>query len=747
MLLLARPAQAAAPIQLKYWEKWTGIEKDAMQAIVDDFNRSQTKIHVEYLAISAVNQKTLVAIAGGNPPDIAGLWAQDVVDFGDKQALLPLDELARGTSVDAKRFLPAFWDMGVYQGRLLGVLAVPAVTALHWNKRLFREAGLDPDVPPRSIAELDAYAERLTQVKDGRITQMGFLPSDPPWWQFFWPQFFGGKLWDGDKKVLLDSPENRIAYNWIQGYAKRNGVAALQTLSAGFGNFASAQNPFLSQKTAMVFQGVWMANYIQTFAPNLEWGAAPFPPLHEGDPPATFIDGDMLVIPRGARYPRESFEFIRYVTEQRVMEKLCLLQQKTSPLIEVSEDFFARHQNPFIRMFQALPLSPRAAGMPRMSVWAEYRSEVASMFQRIWLMQATPEQALHDSQVRMQHSWDRALSRRALPPAPWIRYLPFALVAALVLVAVAMAFRERLRLLGGDGRSVRANVSLLKGLAFFSPWGIGLLVFTAFPVMASVVYSFCDYSVLASPRWVGLDNYVDLLSDRVFFIALKNTLLYAAFALPLGLFSAFCIALLLDANVRGSSVYRTLVFLPALTPMVASAMVWLWIFNAQYGVLNYVLGKLSFGLLPPIAWLSDARTALPSLVVMSVWSVGHTVVILLASMQDVPTAVYEAADIDGASFWQKIWHITVPLTSPVIYFNAVMGIIGSLQVFAQPYIMTGGGPARATLSYAMYLYENAFNFLRMGYAAAMAWILFLFILALTALATRLGKRRVHYTGA
>jgi multiple sugar transport system permease protein len=199
--------------------------------------------------------------------------------------------------------------------------------------------------------------------------------------------------------------------------------------------------------------------------------------------------------------------------------------------------------------------------------------------------------------------------------------------------------------------------------------------------------------------------------------------------------------------VRGAGFYRTLVFLPSLTPAVASSMVWLWIFNAKYGILNYALGKLSFGLIGPVAWLADPRTALPSLIFMSAWGVGHTVVVLLAAMQDVPTAIYEAADIDGASLWHKVRHITIPLISPVLYFNAIMGVIGGLQVFSQPYIMTGGGPARATLTYAMRLYESAFSFFRMGYAAAMAWILFLIILALTALAVRLGKSRVHYTGA
>ncbi len=745
-----RAAHAEAPsgarVHVKYWDKWTGFERDAIRAIVDDFNRAQARIFVEYITVSSVSQKTLVATAGGNPPDLAGLTSQDIVDFADKDALVPIDELARGTVIRSERYLPLYWEMGTAGGRLYGVVSAPSVTGLLWNKKLFREAGLDPERPPRTIAELDDYANKLTRIEHGNITQMGFLPAEPPWWPFFWPYFFGGSLWNGGAEIPLEQPANVRAYTWVQGYAKKFGVEALQTLHASFGNLASAQDPFMSGHLAMVLQGVWMSNYIDTFAPQLEWGAAPFPTLEEGQDPVAFVDADVLAIPRGAAHPREAFEFMRYLSEQSTMEKFCLLQHKNSPLREVSEDFLRRHKNPYIRMFQKLAASPRAAGLPQLPIWKEYKGEMQTLFQSVWLLRATPEQALHTAAVRVQRSWDRSRERHSVPPSPGLLRLPFVFIAALVLGIALFIWRQqrRERALRG-GASARSNASLLKGLAFFSPWGIGLLTFTAFPVLATAVYSFCDYSVLSTPRFIGLSNYAELLQDDVFLIALKNTLVYAGFSLPLGLFSSFCIALLLDANVRGTSVYRTLVFLPSLTPLVASAMVWLWIFNARYGVLNQILHTLSFGLIEPVPWLADPRTALPSIIAMSVWSVGHTVVILLAAMQDVPTAIYEAADIDGASAWRKVWHITVPLTSPVIYFNAIMGMIGALQIFAQPFIMTNGGPARSTLTYAMRLYDNAFTFLRMGYAAAMAWILFVIILGLTLVAVRLGQRRVHYT--
>jgi ABC-type sugar transport system permease subunit/ABC-type glycerol-3-phosphate transport system substrate-binding protein len=753
-LALAPRAAAAGPpgdrLHLTYWDKWTTFEKDAMQAVVDDFNASQSRIFVDFMSISDIDKRTLLAAAAGVPPDVAGVWTVNVVEYADKNAVLPLDDLARGTNVNADRYLPVYWNMGVYKGRLYGVPSTPATTGLYWNKKLFREAGLDPERPPRTIAELDQYAQKLTHVENGQITQVGFLPSEPRWWPFFWVNFFGGQLWDGGAGITLDAPANVTAFEWVQSYPKRYGVKAIANLSSGFGDFATPQDPFMSGKLAMLFQGVWLANYIHQYAPGLEFGAAPFPVLHEGDPPVVYVDSDMLIIPRGSKHPKEAFEFISFVARQEETEKLNLGQQKNSPLRDVSEAFFANHKHPQIRLFQDLAKSPRGIGQPKLSVWWEYRREIETVFQRVWLMRATPKEALSDGKGRIQSLWDRVRARQQLQPSRALAVAPFVLVGLLVALVVALAARGRVRRpagpqAAGARRSVLANVSLGKGLLFFSPWGVGLLAFLAYPIAASLVYSFCDYSVLSAPRWVGLENFTDLLRDDAFWIALKNTVVYVALALPLGLVFSFFAALMLDAGVRGTGVYRTLVFLPSLTPVVASAMTWLWIFNSQYGVLNHLLGKLTFGLVGPVPWLVDPRTALPSLVLMSFWSVGQVVVILLAAMQDVPTALYEAADLDGAGWWRKVWHITIPLTSPVIYFNAIMGIIGGLQLFAQPYLMTEGGPARATLTYTMRLYQNAFTFLRMGYASAMAWILFLIILGLTAAAVRLSRTRVHYT--
>jgi multiple sugar transport system permease protein len=252
--------------------------------------------------------------------------------------------------------------------------------------------------------------------------------------------------------------------------------------------------------------------------------------------------------------------------------------------------------------------------------------------------------------------------------------------------------------------------------------------------------------VLTEPRFIGLANFKELAGDALFWASLKNTLYYAALALPLGLILALAAALLLDSNVKGVNAYRAFFFLPVVTPLVANAMVWMWMFNTQYGVINDFLRSISFGWIKGVPWLTDARFAMPSIVLMSFWGIGQTAVILMAALQDVPVSLYEAAELDGAGWARKIWNISIPAISPVIYFNLVMGVIGSLQVFAAPYIMTAGGPARATFFYTMYLWDNAFSYLRMGYACAMAWILFLAIVALTGLLSKASKSSVHYGG-
>ncbi len=284
----------------------------------------------------------------------------------------------------------------------------------------------------------------------------------------------------------------------------------------------------------------------------------------------------------------------------------------------------------------------------------------------------------------------------------------------------------------------------LKGLAFCSPWLIGFLIFSIGPIIASLYFSFTNYSVLQPPDWAGLANYIQMFSgDNLFWVSLGNTLFYAVFSNLIGGIVALVLAMLLNMKVRGLSIYRTVFYIPVIVPTVASAIIWLYLLNPQVGILNFMLRTFHIG---PIPWLTDPAWAKPSLVMMSLWSIGNAVVIFLAGLQDIPGELLEAAQLDGATGLQQILTIKIPMISSVLFFNLIMGLIGGFQVFTQAYVMTSGGPADSTLFYALYLYRNAFQYFKMGYASAMAWVLFIIILAVSLLVFRSSDRWVYYAG-
>jgi multiple sugar transport system permease protein len=282
------------------------------------------------------------------------------------------------------------------------------------------------------------------------------------------------------------------------------------------------------------------------------------------------------------------------------------------------------------------------------------------------------------------------------------------------------------------------------GYAFISPWLLGFLIFTAFPFVASIYLSFCRYDIISPPAWVGTANYDELLrNDPRFWKGLWNTIHYACVAVPLCIAAAFALALLLNLEVRGMSVYRTVFFLPYIIPTVATSVVFVWILNPQIGLINGILSK--FGVQGP-AWLNDTKWAMRSLIMMSVWGAGGAIIIYLAGLKDIPISLYEAAVVDGAGPWQRTRHITIPMMTPVIFFNLIMGIIGAFQYFTQAFIMTNGGPEDSTLFYALYLFNRAWRYLDMGYASAMAWVLFLIVTVVTAIVFRTHRKWVHYGG-
>lgn len=279
---------------------------------------------------------------------------------------------------------------------------------------------------------------------------------------------------------------------------------------------------------------------------------------------------------------------------------------------------------------------------------------------------------------------------------------------------------------------------------FLAPWLLGFVLFTIGPILASAALSFTQYDIVTPPRAIGVANYHDLFaSDRLFGVSLYNTGYYVLFFVPLQIALSLALALLLNLQVHGIPIYRTLFYIPSIVPAVANSILWIWIFQPQWGLLNYGLSLL--GIEGPL-WLSSIEWSKPSLILMSLWGSGGAMIIFLAGLQGIPQHLYEAAELDGANRWRRFWHVTIPMLTPTTFFVLVLGVIGSFQVFTQAYIMTGGGPANSTLFYMLYLYRRAFVFQNMGYASAMAWILFVIIFLLTVVQFAAARRWVYYEG-
>jgi len=282
------------------------------------------------------------------------------------------------------------------------------------------------------------------------------------------------------------------------------------------------------------------------------------------------------------------------------------------------------------------------------------------------------------------------------------------------------------------------------GLAFVSPWLIGFVLFSVFPLIASLYYSMTNYDFIREEEFIGLTNYVNLFTiDPDFWNVLYNTFYYVLIGVPLGVGVAFLIANLLNTNIRGRAGFRSIIYIPSIVPAVCTAMVWLFLLNTQYGAINGALKSLGFSTIP---FLSNPTLAKPSLIVIFIWAQGAAVVIFLAALQDVPRTLYEAAELDGANGVQKFFNVTFPLTTPVILFNLIMGFITAFQEFTLPWILTQGGPMKSTEFYVVSLYRNAFIQLSMGKASAMAWILFLIIVAFAGILFATSAKWVYYGG-
>lgn len=432
-------------VHLAYWEKWGSFEQEACQAMVDAFNASQEDIFVHYVNIGEIDRKAMLAIMGGESPDVLGLWSWAVAPFAEGNALRPLDELMAQSGLGRDHYIENYLKLGEYDGRVYALPTTPATVALFYNKAHFRRkadqlraAGLDPDRGPATIDELTRYADVLTEFgPDGRPTVMGFSPTEPGWFHATWGYYFGGTLYDEQTgQITTDCPQNVRAFTWVKRFAERYGRERMLTFIGGFGSFDSPQNAFIDGKVSMEMQGVWFPNFIRRHRPDLEFGVVAFPTAEGVPGPRSVLEADVIGIPRGCPHPQEAWRFVHWVQT----EGLAILdrqQGKHLPWRDTPPGFRDGHPNKELAIFEELAASPHSFRLPQIIVWREYRDEMDRAFQHIWnwpapegplqgldgearwrkieqLCQAEVEKTLREIRVKLQSKLDHQRQRRQM---------------------------------------------------------------------------------------------------------------------------------------------------------------------------------------------------------------------------------------------------------------------------------------------------------------------------------------------
>ena len=705
----------------------------------------------------AVNE----GVAAAARPDLAAAG----VRVGDVAALVAGTKVFRGRI--QKILGPDQFQFDLGREQKPGLKALPSAFSGPCEVKIFSQ---------------DGYLPRLTRFSPdtGQVTAVGFIPltfgpqSYGDSWLYHWGWLNGAEFMSVDgRECRLDSPEVVGALTWLGDcYDALGGIEPIDAFyTSAMGG--DALDPFLTGRVALRVDGDGFMLKIIEQRPDLHFGVIPAPlperRLRAGARPVGFVGGFAHAIPSSARNKEGAWALLRWLASPEAIEmqtdlEASFLRAKgqiffppTHPNKKVQAWLLDKyvHNNPVIRPTFAAAYDMFVALLPA----SRYRP-VTPVGQQLWSEQVrameaavnhsrTPYDALNYGKRQVQTALERVLHPPTGPLVHWHYVISFYIGAiALIGVGLVLAQERRRRLYGGGRRA------WFEGYVCAGPWLVGLFLFGAGPIVFSIIISFSHYDVLNPARFIGLTNYVNLLgwhadpllgqrvwNDPIFWKSLMNTG-FMVLGVPLGLIGGLGLALLLNTKVRGLHLYRTLYYLPAIVPSVSVFMLWIWVFDPGRGLANELLGRL--GVADPPHWLKDPLWAKPSLILMGLWGVGGSMIIWLAGLKSIPEALYEAAAIDGAGRWARLRHVTLPMLSPYIFFNMIMGLIGVFQIFEAAFIMTDGGPADSTLFYAYKLFNEGFRFLNMGAASAMAWILFVVVLAITLVQFWLGKKWVHY---
>lgn len=772
------------------WGIDKGPEAKGHEAVIREFERRHPQFRIRVLGMGAGGmnpQKLMTSIVGNVAPDIINQDRFTISDWASRAAFRSLDDLIARDSHEAncpkpEKFYPSCWAEATYQGK---VYAIPTWTddrILYYNQKIFREkadelraAGLDPKRPPQTWSEMLRYSKVFTEKNpDGSLRRAGFMPLLGNSWLYMFAFMNDAEFISEDGRTCtLATPEAAEALRFMKEcYDLLGGYENARKFESGF--LRGENDGFVVGKVAMKIDLDNILNELSRFAPQTEFVTAP-PPVPDDrffgrgrfagvkDKFVTWSGGHSYAIPKGARNVEGAWQFIKFATSvdghlvyaagQRAWEQRRgrTYMPKLIANREAMDAVFAQVVPPDKKFAAALqthidmmPLAKfRPVTFAGQVLWDVHVREVENALYG----RKTPEQALKDGQGIVQRELDEVFQQDRHPVVD----LKWPLLACAILLgfgglALSLSYR-RLKLGHNACREARW------GYLFVSPWVIGFFTFVLGPMLASLFFSFTQYSVLSEPRWVGGKNYADLFTTDADLVskAFSNAAYLAGVGVPLGLFSGLAVAMLLNSAVRGMRFYRTMFYMPAIVPTVAAGVLWSWILTGDpnKGLVNgFWKATISAWLnLPPPGWLTSEPWAKPGLVLMGLWGVGSGMILWLAGLKGVPNSLYEASEIDGAKPWRQFWSVTFPQLSPIIFFNLVMGFIGAIQEFDRVFVMKPNegpvGPADSMLVPVFHLFVSGFNYFKMGYASALAWLIFLIILVLTLIQFAARSRWVH----
>ncbi len=742
-LLLPRRVIADDKSLLTVWAMGAEGEKIGKMARRFEESHPEVKIVTQAIPWGAAHEKLVTAVAGESAPDVCQLGTTWVPEFKAINALLPLDAyIAKSDLINQENFFPGSWNTNLIQGQVYGIPWYVDTRVLFYRKDLLSEVGYDH--PPRDWVELKEACKKLTQDidGDGKVDRYGISLGARDWGllsMFIWQN--GGDVLNADHIApQLDTPQVREAVQYYVEFFKKGYVP----LGAAAGT--DIFNAFKTGYLPMFISGPWMLEELRKQIPELDdkWSVSVLPRKASS---TSFVGGSNLVIFKQSKNRDIAWQFIEFMNQPQTQIEWYKETKDLPSLKSAWEDPYLKDK---IRLKVFGEQLKDAKAPPSIREWEQIGDVINNRMEQIIFQKITMEEFIRGSSSDIS----AILTTQREEQSNLYKISIFSIIILAIAILFILYFK-----INPKGIKPETPISSFGGLLstlktcrapylFIFPSMILFIVFLFSPIFLSFIMSLTNYDIFALNNWnnllfIGFKNYRVLLHDPMFWKALRNTFYFILIGGPLSVTVSLLAAVILNSGlVKFRTVFRTGFFTPVVTTMVAVAVVWRWLYNPRFGLINWALDSIG---IEGQNWLGDVRLALLALIIMAAWkNFGYNMVIFLAGLQTIPLQLYESAEIDGANRLNSFWHITLPLLRPTLFFVTIITTIGYFQFFAEPYIMTDGGPLNSTFSMVFLMYRQGFKYFNMGYASAVAYILFGIIAAFSLLQYRLSKASFEY---